>query len=156
MNIEFLVVGKPKAGFVAQGVKHYLGHLTGLASVEVLSVKPEPILKGADQDRVRGVEAQKLWKRIRGSGLIIALDPSGPELTSRALAKRLSQWEAGGTNRLSFIIGGPLGLDQDLVKKADQILSLSRMTFSHELCLLMGLEQLYRALSLKAGRPYAK
>jgi 23S rRNA (pseudouridine1915-N3)-methyltransferase len=156
LKIDFLVVGKPKAGFVARGVDHYLTHLIGLASVKVLAVKPEPLVKGGDPDRIRRAEAERLRKRIRGTGLLAALDVTGKELSSKGLARKLANWEAAGTNRLSFVIGGPLGLDRSLVGKADAVLSLSRMTLSHELCLLMGLEQLYRALSINAGRPYAK
>jgi len=156
MKIDLLVVGKPKAGFVIQGVDHYLNLLPGLASVRILAVKPEPLTKGADPDQVRRAEAQRLRKRLKGFGLAAALDPAGEELSSEGLARRLTQWEAAGINRLSFVIGGPLGLDPGLIQEVDAVLSLSRMTLSHELCLLMVLEQLYRALSVKAGRPYAK
>ena len=154
MKIEIVAVGKPKAGFAALGVAHYLKHLSGLATLELVSVKPGP--GNASPQKIRIQEAERILKRIAGSGKVVALDVKGEKASSEKLVRLLKSWERAGLNRLSFIIGGPWGLDRTVLDRADQTLSLSEMTFSHELSLLMILEQIYRALSVKAGRPYAK
>ena len=156
MNIEIVVVGKPKAGFASQGVEHYLKHLSGLATVKVVSIKQEPGGKNIPPEKVCQEEAARILKRIDKPGRTVALDVTGEKTSSQSLVKRLTGWERSGLNRLSFVIGGPWGLDKAVLDKADLVLSLSKMTFSHELSLLMILEQLYRAFSIKAGRPYAK
>ncbi len=156
MKIEIVAVGKPKAGFAAQGVAHYLKHLSGLATLELVSVKSGSGAGNAPPQKIRGQEAERILKRIAGPGKVVALDVKGEKVSSEKLVRLLKSWERDGLNRLSFIIGGPWGLDRTILEQADQTLSLSPMTFSHELSLLMILEQVYRALSVKAGRPYAK
>ncbi|MBW1713795.1 MAG: 23S rRNA (pseudouridine(1915)-N(3))-methyltransferase RlmH, partial [Deltaproteobacteria bacterium] len=119
-------------------------------------VKPEPLTKTSQPDLVRAAEGDRILRRIKGSGFSVALDVSGRSLSSEELANQLGRWEKSGLNRLTFVIGGPLGLGQKVLMRVEDVLSLSRLTFSHELCLLVGLEQLYRALALRAGRPYAR
>lgn len=150
------MIGRPKAGFVVQGVEHYLKRISGLAPVKLVPVKAEPMTKSSNNGLVKAAEAQRLLARVGGNSLIVALDPEGESLDSPGLAARLGRWQASGKSRLSVIIGGPLGLSDKVIRRADCRLSLSPMTFTHELTLLVWLEQYYRALSIRAGLPYAK
>lgn len=156
MKVEFLIISRPKAKHVKAGIDFYLKRLTSLAPVEITSVKAEAIITGRSEADIKRAEADRLLARLDQSALAVALDPTGRQIDSEQLAKRLTKWDRSGRNRLSFIIGGPLGLDQTVLDRADEVISLSRLTFSHELSLLIALEAVYRSLSIKAGRPYAK
>ncbi len=156
MKIAIAVVGKPKAGFTAKGVAHYLKLLTGLATIEIITIKPETGAKNIPPGKVRLQEAGRILKRIGTQGRTVALDVEGQRASSKKLVKLINTWERAGLNRLTFVIGGAWGLDKTVLDSADDSISLSEMTFSHEMSLLMLLEQLYRVFSVKAGRPYAK
>lgn len=156
MKVAVLVVGKPRHPFVKKGVAHYLKHLTGLATVKVVPLKPQPMTKSTPDEKVIKAEGDRILERIKGPGKVVALDVTGQAVGSPQLAGRFGKWETSGANRLSFVIGGPLGLDKRVLARADEVLSLSALTMSHELCLLMALEQIYRALATRAGRPYAR
>lgn len=156
MKIQVLTVGKPKAGFASKGAAHYAKLLTGLTTLEIVSVKPGSGAAKATPQEVMALEAERILKRISGSAKVVALDVKGRKLSSEKFLGLLESWERGGLNRISLIIGGAWGLDPSILERADLTLSLSALTFSHELSLLMLLEQIYRAFSVKAGRPYAK
>lgn len=102
---------------------------------------------------VREREGAALTAAVAGAGVLVALDPDGEGLTSEALAERLPRW---GVPRVAFVIGGPLGLDSGLVERADTALSLSRLTFPHEVARALLAEQIYRALTILRGTPYHK
>ena len=156
VKIEVLVVGQPKAGFASRGVAHYSKLLSGLASLEVAAVKPGSGAAKPSPQEVMTLEAERILKRAAGSAKVVALDVKGQKASSEKLLGLFKSWERAGLNRLTFVIGGAWGLDPAVLERADLTLSLSAMTFSHELSLLMLLEQIYRAFSIKAGRPYAK
>jgi len=156
MKIDLLVVGRPKLGYAAEGIEHYLKLLAPLAPVRLRPVKPAPLTRSASPDLVRRAEADRLLARLTQESLCVVLDGSGSEVSSEELAGLMADWEKSGRNRLSFIIGGPIGLDREIIRRADLVWSLSRLTLPHELCLLVALEQLYRALAQRAGLPYGR
>jgi 23S rRNA (pseudouridine1915-N3)-methyltransferase len=156
LKTELIVIGKARAKFVKLGIDYYQTRLSSLNPVRIVTVKPEPITRSKRSEDIKLAESQRILDRIDSQTLVIALDPEGKELTSSQLAGKIGEWEQTGRNKMVFIIGGPLGLHAEVIKRADSVLALSRLTFSHELCLLAGLEQLYRAYSIKAGLPYAK
>lgn len=102
---------------------------------------------------VRGRETRALLEAAKGQGRVIALDQAGFSLTSEELARRLERW---ATPRAVFLVGGPLGLDSPSLAGVDFTLSLSRMTFPHELARAILAEQLYRAAAILRGIPYHK
>lgn len=156
MNIEILVVGRPRTKFVVQALTHYLKHLKGLAPIIITPLKPEPILQGSSPSQIRRAEADKILSRLKVGSLIVALDRSREPLSSEELAEFMGRWEQSGKNRLTFVLGGPLGLDERVIRRAEVVWSLSRLTFSHELSLVIVLEQIYRALAARANRPYPR
>ncbi|MHB8151001.1 MAG: 23S rRNA (pseudouridine(1915)-N(3))-methyltransferase RlmH, partial [Desulfobulbia bacterium] len=113
---------------------------------------------GAKEDaaRLQNEEAQILLGSVPQSAKVVALAPLGQQLSSEELADLLCRWEDQGVREIVFLIGGPTGLAPKLVEKADYVLSLSRMTFTHEMARMLVLEQLYRAFSIKAGTGYHK
>jgi 23S rRNA (pseudouridine1915-N3)-methyltransferase len=105
-------------------------------------------------ERRRAEEAARLSSAVGGDAALIALDESGRNLTSRALAARIGAWQRQGRGELGLLIGGPDGLDPALLERADLVLALGRMTWPHRLVRVLLAEQLYRAATILAGHPY--
>jgi len=139
-RIRILAVGKVRKGWVLEGIATYLKRLPGLQVVEL-----------RDAGKVRETEA--ILAALRHDGQLVVLAEEGQTFNSPAFAKRL---EGSGSERLALVIGGAEGLDPALKARASWTLSLSPMTFPHELARLLLLEQLYRALTIQQGGPYHK
>lgn len=123
--------------------------------IEVVEVKEEPLRKSSPVDRVKRAEADRLRATLKAGERLIALDERGTMQTSEELAKRLARAARDGRS-LAFVIGGPSGLDAELVEEADERWSLSKMTLPHRIARLVLSEQLYRAASILRGEPYHK
>jgi 23S rRNA (pseudouridine1915-N3)-methyltransferase len=137
-RIRILAVGKVRKGWLSEGVGLYLKRLPGLEVVEL-------------RDTGMAREAEAIAAALRPEEQLVALTEEGQTYSSVGLARRL---EGSGSERLAFVIGGADGLDPALRARASWRLSLSPMTFPHELARLLLLEQLYRALSIQQGGPY--
>ncbi len=155
MKIELLFLGKTKDSYIAQGIQEYSGrlkHYTGL-NLTTLKVKRK---KGWTEVQERQEEGRVLLASLPPITVKVVLDSSGKQLSSEELAVLISRWEQEGRKQASFLIGGPTGHSQDVLDQADFLLSLSRMTFTHDMVRLFLLEQLYRAYTIKAGEKYHK
>jgi 23S rRNA (pseudouridine1915-N3)-methyltransferase len=137
-RIRILAVGKVRKGWVSEGVALYLKRLPGLEILEL-------------RDGGMAREAEAITAALRPDERLVVLTEEGQTFPSTAFAQRL---EGSGSERLAFVIGGADGLDPALKARAAWRLSLSPMTFPHELARLLLLEQLYRALSIQQGGPY--
>jgi 23S rRNA (pseudouridine1915-N3)-methyltransferase len=105
-------------------------------------------------ERRRAEEAERLSSAVPQDAALIVLDESGRALTSRAFAARIAAWQVQGRGELAFLVGGPDGLDPNLIAGADLVLALGRMTWPHRLVRVLLAEQLYRAATILAGHPY--
>ena len=144
MRWKVFAIGKPKLPFARVGVEEYLGRLTPRIVLQVDYLKAG----------TRESESAQLLERSEGL-LRVVLDERGEELTSRDLAGRISAWEQqAGVKGVALLIGGADGHTPELRAAADWRWSLSRLTLQHEMALLLVLEQIYRAYSIKAGTPY--
>ncbi len=155
MKLDLLLLGKTKAAYIEQGVLDYSGrlkHYTAL-SLTTLKVKKK---KGWTEEQERVEEGRVLLAAVPPAAVKVVLDSSGRQVTSAELADRISRWEQEGRKRVSFLIGGPTGHSREVLQGADILLSLSRMTFTHDMVRLFLLEQLYRAYTIKAGEKYHK
>ncbi|MFM8935416.1 MAG: 23S rRNA (pseudouridine(1915)-N(3))-methyltransferase RlmH [Vulcanococcus sp.] len=137
-RIRILAVGKIRKGWVSEGVALYLKRLPGLEVVEL-------------RDGGMAREAEAIRSALRPEERWVALTEEGRTFASTAFAQRL---DGSGSERWAFVIGGADGLDPSIKGQASWQLSLSPMTFPHELARLLLLEQLYRALSIQQGGPY--
>jgi len=143
MHWRVLVIGKPKLDFAKAGVGEYSDRIRHFAPLEIESLK----------SGVREVESAALLKRSAEMFRIV-LDERGDQLTSLEFARKLSELEQRGIKSAALIIGGSDGHTDELRKSADWLISLSKFTLQHELALVVALEQIYRAYSIKAGTPY--
>ncbi len=143
MHTIILTIGKPKLAYARAGVDEYLSRMGPWGGV-----KWETLKAGT-----REQESTTLLARSEGL-LRVVLDERGTAVTSRALAKRISEWELRGVKGVAFLIGGADGHTDELRQRADWLWSLTSLTLQHELALVVLTEQLYRARSILAGLPY--
>ncbi len=159
MQLEILAVGKLKERYLKQGVEEYLKRLRPYARVNVVEVpeeKPTGSLSAAEETRIKEREGERILTRLHPDTHVIALAIEGDSLSSEELAGYINRLATYGQSRLSFIIGGSVGLSPDVLDRADRLLSFSKMTFPHQLIRLILLEQLYRSFKIIRGETYHK
>ena len=155
MKIELLLLGRTKEAYLQQGIDDFASRLAAYNAIELIEIKTRK-QGGKNDAQIMDYESELLEQRIRPGSYRVALDGRGRSYSSDAFADFLSALEDRAVKTLSFIIGGPLGLAPAQRERADTILSLSAMTFTHDLVRLLLLEQLYRAFAIKAGSRYHK
>ena len=162
MTIEIICTGKLKEKYWQDAAAEYSKRLSRFCKLKITEL-PEVRLSGnneADEKAVIEAESRAVLARIsaenRAQTFVTALDVRGKELSSEALAEKLSALALDGRSHLIFIIGGSLGLSQELIKACDMRLSFSPMTFPHQLMRVILLEQIYRAFKINANETYHK
>ncbi len=155
LRIRLIVVGKTKEQFLRIGESFYMERLRRYATTEWIEVKGAKIRKGAATDKVLEIEGDAIADRICSQDYVIALDRLGKDFTSEQLAGHIDQLTLANS-MITFVIGGPLGLSKEVLGRARQVVSLSKMTLTHEMCRLVLLEQLYRAFTIIHGEKYHK
>ncbi|NYT02040.1 MAG: 23S rRNA (pseudouridine(1915)-N(3))-methyltransferase RlmH [Methanosarcinales archaeon] len=158
MIIKIVAVGKLRERFWQEGVADYARRLGAYARLEVIEV-PETRVEGeapAGVERVLAREGDAIRRKLRSreGGLVVALDRQGKAMASLDLAAWMEQKTLEGVKEITWIIGGPLGLDPALLEQADLLLSFSSLTFPHQMMRLMLLEQLYRCFKIMKNEPY--
>jgi len=155
VKIRFILVGRTKSPYLAEGVRDYLKRIRNYAPAEITVVKGAKV-RDDRADPIRSEDARRLLAAVKDEEIFVHLDPDGREMTSLELAHWLKNQMDHGVKTVAFGLGGPLGLDQAAAVRADLRLCLSRMTLTHEMTRLVLLEQVYRALRVIAGHPYHK
>ena len=155
--MKFLIplLGKTKESYLENGIRDYSSRLGRFVTVEMPVLKERHSLKQPDEV-VKLNDAGLLLEHCGTAGLKVALDPTGQSASSEELAALLTAWENQSVGTVCFFIGGHLGLHRSVLQQADMVLSLSRLTFTHEMTRLILVEQLYRACTIKAGHRYHK
>lgn len=158
MNVCVLCVGKLKEKWARAGCEEYLKRLGRFGHVEVREIPdcPEPAKPSEALNRqVMDKEGRELMRAIRDADHVVALCVRADQPDSPGLARRLGNWEMSG-KRVVLVIGGSLGLSEEVLSRADERLSFSNLTFPHQLMRVVLLEQLYRAAKIHAGERYHK
>lgn len=159
MKITIIAVGKLKEKYLKDGIQEYAKRLSRFCDLQVVEVEDEQAadsLSPAQEEQVKKKEAERILKKVRDGSLLCVLDIKGERPDSAGFANKLQSFFVSGSSHITFVIGGSLGLDAALVKKADFRLSLSEMTFPHQLARLILLEQIYRAFKIINGETYHK
>ncbi len=154
--MNLISVGKISESFVREACALYAERIRRYAELHLTVVREERISSSGKKDLILREEGKRIQGKLRPGALSIALDEQGQKLTSEALARSLVTWSNGGSKEISFILGGPYGLDPALKKEADELLSLSPMTLTHGMALMVLMEQIYRAFTILRGEPYHK
>jgi len=158
MTIDIISVGKIKEDFVLEGIRHYAHYLKRTATLTFRHVPAEAEPKNPsakDIEIIREKEGDALIKKARGN-FVIALSPEGRQMKSEGFATILKEIQVYKGGKVSFLIGGSHGLPEAVKKEANLLLSLSKLTFPHQLTALILTEQIFRAMKINQGEPYHK
>ena len=155
MKIEILWPGKTRDRNMKELQDSYLAKIKRLERCELIETKEARGLAERMKRKILAVEAEGLEKHIKGDYIICLVD-QGKEMNSEEFARFLKEKGMNSKSTITFIVGGFLGLADRILKKSHFLLSLSKMTFSHELSRVVLLEQIYRSLTILHGRQYAK
>ncbi|WP_090396300.1 23S rRNA (pseudouridine(1915)-N(3))-methyltransferase RlmH [Natribacillus halophilus] len=159
MNIQLLVVGKCKEKYLLAGIEEYEKRLkkdVKFSMTEVADERAPERFSEKEAQQVMKKEGERLWQHVKPQSYVIALDRKGKMFSSEEMASHIDQLALHGRSHLTFIIGGSLGLSDDVLQQADLRWSFSTLTFPHQLMRLMVVEQIYRALQIQKGTPYHK
>ncbi len=156
MRIKFLWVGKTKNVFMKALVSDYLERIRRMVPCEVVEARDPGKGRNLDASRLIAAESEELGRYLPEHGRIVALDEKGTQYTSPGFARWLESEQNEGVSSITFVIGGPEGLSPMVSDRAHIILSLGRMTWTHEMCRVLLMEQVYRALCILRRIPYHK
>jgi len=159
MNIRIVVVGKIKEKFIQEGIKEYSKRLSRYVKLEILEVDDEKApenLSEKEMEIVKNKEGERILSKIPSNTYIISLAIDGKNLSSEEFSKKIDDLALEGISDITFIIGGSLGISEEVLGRGDFKLSFSCMTFPHQLMRLILLEQIYRAFKISKGEPYHK
>ncbi len=156
LKIKIIVVDRTRSPFLKEGEAFYLKRLQKYVRVKWIEVRPAKIKKGRSTEEILVAEGQTLARSLAPRDYLIALDRTGHPYDSSELAVWLDKLSTGVGDWVSFIIGGPLGLSGEILERSQKVLSLSRLTLTHEMSRLLLLEQLYRACTILRGEKYHK
>lgn len=159
MKITILTVGKVKEKFYRQAIEEFEKRLSRYCKLEIIEVQDEKTPDRASETEERQIkekEGQRLSKYIKEDAWVCALAIDGKMLDSVELSEKIEKMGIGGTSHIIFVIGGSLGLANEVLNRADFKLSFSKMTFPHQLMRVILLEQIYRAYRIMQGEPYHK
>jgi len=154
MKLSLLCLGKTRERFIQDGIAKYTGYLKPYADIEIRELREEKIHDLKDAPLIRKKEAEKIFKSAPANALLVALDERGQEFTSHEFAGFLNNALESGVKDMLFVIGGAMGLDESVTRRANRTIALSRWTLTHEMARLALLEQLYRAFTIIRGKPY--
>ncbi len=154
MKITLLTVGKTEDAYLREGIDTYLKRLKHYTKLEVIDLPELKNTKALSTEQQKAKEAELILKKLSNTDHVVLLDENGHEFTSAQFADYLNKKNIGAVQNLVFIIGGPYGFDAGVYRRANEKLSLSRMTFSHQMVRLFFTEQLYRAFTIIKGEPY--
>ena len=154
MKIVILVFGKTDEKYITEGILQYQKRLKSFIPIEI-EVINEPKGYGKwDVKKQKEEETRLFESRIADVDEIVLLDEKGLEYTSESFSRKVEIWMNSGKKRLVFIIAGPYGFSNEMIIKAKHRISLSKMTFTHQMVRLIFIEQFYRAISILKGLPY--
>lgn len=159
MKITIVSVGKLKEKYLKQGIAEYMKRLSAYATVNIMEVPDEKApenMSKAEEEEVKHKEGQRILSHLNQDTFVITLEIEGKMLTSEQLAAKLDELATYGKSKIAFVIGGSLGLSEEVTKRSDLALSFSKMTFPHQLMRMILLEQVYRAYRINKGQPYHK
>lgn len=154
MKVTIILIGKTNEAFLSEGISHYLGRLKHYIKTEWIVLQNVKQSASMSKEKLKIKEAEMLLSKLNARDFVILLDEKGKQLTSSALAEYLLDKMDSGSKSLVFVIGGAFGVEDTVKNRANFVLALSKMTFSHQMVRLILAEQLYRAMTIIKGEKY--
>lgn len=159
MRINIVCVGKIKEKYLKLGIDEFKKRLSKYCKLEIIELDDEKApenLSDKEMVIIKDKEGKKILSKIKDNSYVIALAIDGKNLSSEELAETINKLGIRGVSNITFVIGGSLGLSDEVLSRADYKLSFSKMTFPHQLMRLILLEQVYRSYRINNGEPYHK
>lgn len=154
MKITLLVIGKTTTASIAPGIADYAARVNRYVPFEIVTLPDARASKSMTEAKQKEAEGKLILGSLKPGDRLALLDERGVEMTSRQFSEMLERRAQTVGKRLVFAVGGPYGFSEEVYARADEKLSLSKMTFPHELVRLFFVEQLYRAQTISRGEPY--
>lgn len=154
MKIVIIAVGKTATQYIAAATDDFIRRASRYVPVEMSIIPDLRSTRGLTEEMQKQREGKSIIASLQPGDLVTLLDERGAELTSRQFAGEIERAMVSGLKRMVFVIGGPYGFSPEVYARADRKLSLSRMTFTHEMVRLFFAEQVYRAMTIMRGEPY--
>lgn len=159
MRITCITVGKLKEKYFTMAIEEYAKRLSRYCKLEIIELPDEKTPDHASErleEQIKQKEGERILKSIKEGSYVIALAIEGKQLDSVELSDKIKKLSIDGNSHITFLIGGSLGLSKEVLARADEKLSFSKMTFPHQLMRVILLEQIYRAYRIINGEPYHK
>jgi 23S rRNA (pseudouridine1915-N3)-methyltransferase len=156
LKLKTIVIDRTRSSFLKEGESFYRKRLRRYVQMDWIEVKPARIKKGRADMEILATESRSIDQKLAPGDYLVPLHSTGYSFSSEELAVWLDELSTRTRGWVTFIIGGPLGLSQDLLDRGQKTLSLSRLTLTHEMARLVLLEQLYRAFTILRGEKYHK
>lgn len=154
MKLLLMAVGRTSTPLIRQGIDDYLRRLSHYLPIDVTIIPDVKRSAATSRDRQKQLEGTQILASLSPADFVVLLDENGREMSSREFAAFTDKQMASGARRLVFVVGGPFGFSPEVYNRANFKLSLSRMTFNHEMVRLFFVEQLYRAQTILHNEPY--
>jgi 23S rRNA (pseudouridine1915-N3)-methyltransferase len=159
VNISILCIGKLKEKYLKQGIDEFTKRLGPYAKIEIVELADEKApenLSESEMIQVKDREGERILAKVSDDAHVFALAIEGKQFSSEQFAEKLDSLATYGKSKVVFIIGGSLGLSDSVYKRANELVSFSKMTFPHQMIRLFLVEQIYRAFRINRGEPYHK
>ncbi len=159
MNIEIISVGKLKEKYLKQGTQEYLKRLNKYAKVKIIEIADEPTSENMSDHEITLLldkEAERIQSHLSLDRKLIVLAIEGELISSESLAKQIDNYATYGASKVTFLIGGSLGVSDKIKQQADALISFGRITLPHQLMRLVLVEQIYRVFRIINGHAYHK
>lgn len=154
MTFSLITIGKTHTPYILTGIDEYRKRLARYAPFELLEIPDVKTTKATTEEVQKSREGESIMAKLSPSDFVVLLDERGKEYTSIEFAAYAEKLQASGRKRTVFVVGGPYGFSAEVYDRADAMISLSRMTFNHEMVRLFFVEQIYRAMTILRNEPY--
>lgn len=154
MRINLICIGKTDDKEIVSLMKYYLPRLPKHWNFELMETPDVKNAKNLTPDQLKKEEAKLFQNNIDASDLVIILDEKGKQFTSREFSEKIDFWMGNSVKKIHFLVGGAYGFSEEIYNRANEKISLSKMTFTHQMIRLFFVEQIYRAATILQGKPY--
>ncbi|MCT4614022.1 MAG: 23S rRNA (pseudouridine(1915)-N(3))-methyltransferase RlmH [Marinifilaceae bacterium] len=154
MKIQLLVIGKTDKKYIAEGIEEYQKRLKHYVNFNLNIIPDIKNSKNMSSQEQKSKEGELILSKLSKSSILILLDENGKQFSSVEFSKQIEKMNLASYKELVFVIGGPYGFSKDVYERADRKISLSKMTFSHQMVRMIFVEQLYRAYTIINNEPY--
>lgn len=157
MKITIVAAGKIKEKYLSEGIAEFMKRLRPYAQVQIVEIGEEKMKENpseAEKEKTLTKEGERLLRQVPEGSHLIVLDVYGKNMSSEELAADIDKLGLEGKSNITFLIGGAFGLSKEVRKAADELLSFSKMTFTHQMVRLLLVEQIYRAFKINRGEKY--